>query len=88
MKQVPVNLNNYVTLKITERGLRVFREYHDRMGLDWEPYAKMNGEAKRGATWRMQMWQVMQIFGPSIYLGCDPPFDTNIVIETEDQHGS
>lgn len=72
-KIVEWNINNYVTVKLTDYGLRVFKEYQGQ-------YDYIDGNAERTSakvveiiensyTLRLQGWNMMNIFGSECYLG-------------------
>jgi len=67
------NVNNYVTVKISDRGRELIKE--SKVWLYKEP--DENGYIK------LQMWDLMKEFGPYIYLGCIMPFDTTIELHVD-----
>lgn len=77
------NLNNYVRIKLKPEGLRILKEQHDELysvitarggkRREFEPpTADADGWVK------MQLWCLMQDFGPYIRLGAEAPFETEI----------
>lgn len=70
MKLVGFNINSHVRVKMTSAG-----KVHGPQLLipDADGYV------------RMQLWQVMQYFGPHVYLGCNPPIETTVLLELPDQ---
>ena len=84
------NINNYVQVKLSQKGLKCYNDYKNQYGikenvaasLDWlNRYHKGN---KKG-WYRFQLWDLMMIFGPSIYMGGPNMFDTNILIEINEE---
>lgn len=74
-----LNINDTVKVKLTPYGLELYRKY-------WLPYCKFGCTPTKqdinGYT-EFQLWDLMNIFGSSLYLGCKLPFDTTIEIPEE-----
>ena len=66
MTLLEVNLNDVVTLKVTEIG---------RPLLPADVHINSQGKV------RMQLWEAMQAFGPLLFMGSDVPVETTIFIE-------
>lgn len=60
----PLNLNECVKVKLTEDGLRLYREYWLKLGL-------MGNEPRIGADgyYETELWGLMEVFGPELYNG-------------------
>lgn len=77
-KIVDWNINYYVTVKLTEFGLEIFKNYHSQY--DKTPMFKPMTENKiaeiiaNNYELRLQGWKMMQIFGSECYLGSKPVF--------------
>lgn len=72
-----MNINDYVEFDLTKHGHGLYRAYHGE-------YSK-NGIAPL-FTGRMQLWEVMQIFGTMAFNGSMQIFvDNEIIVPT---HGS
>lgn len=75
------NVNSEVGLKITNTGWK----FIDQLNAT-DPVYKGNPlnlkPGKDGLVW-MALWQVMQIFGPSCYMGFDPTFETDIELKEQ-----
>ena len=79
MKTATVNINNCVKVKLNEFGLAVMKSQREKLqalapslpdfttpAVDSEGYSKF------------QIWELMQTFGPVLYLGGELPFDSEI----------
>lgn len=74
----PFNLNYNVKIKITEAGHKHLEKYFGKYGM---VYRKQKVD-EYGFT-EMQLWDVMQMFGEAIYLGCNPPFETTMYLSSQ-----
>lgn len=79
--EINFNLNDYVKVKLTDKGKEIFRKDRERlnhMGVRWhfntEPELDVDG------YYKTQLWSLMELFGEHICMGCDVPFDTNIIL--------
>lgn len=67
----PFNINHFVHVRLTDAG----RNY---CAMDCrEPKEDADGWS------RWQLWDLMSVMGEQIYMGCKPPFETDIRIEFE-----
>lgn len=75
-----ININNYVRIKLTARGRQVHRERHDEIRKVFpNAYPEYKAPEEDADGWsRWQLWEVMGIFGPNIFMGCIQPFETTI----------
>ncbi len=73
----PFNVNDYVWVKLTERGRTLYR-------IHWEQYhcTPVPLETNAEGYSRFQLWDLMSIFGQNLYNGCEMPFETTILIDT------
>ena len=78
-KWVPFNLNEYVRVKLNQRGLDILKADAEELRKTfpklpaWEPpKTDADGWSKH------QLWSLMQDFGPHITLGGNPPMETGI----------
>lgn len=81
------NLNNYVQVKLTEKGKQVLNQKIDndleilnRYGIDTSTYDR--SEPQDG-YWKFQLWEVMQIFGPYMKQGLENVIEMDIILEVE-----
>ena len=65
---IKFNSNNYVRLTLRDEGRRI---------LAAQAYP-LSEEAEKDGKVTMQMWRMMQVFGPHINMGIRPPFETTI----------
>jgi hypothetical protein len=72
---VPFNINSSVRILLTDYGREVYMEAFERVGLEVGPPKE---DADGWVT--MQLWTVMELFGPHIHMGCKQPFSTQIEI--------
>lgn len=71
-----MNINDEVTITLTKRGVEILEA--EREGLDkFYINPPKRPELKPGPH-KMQLWEVMQTFGPHIFNGCVMPFETEI----------
>lgn len=79
---VPFNLNEYVRVKLNERGLEILRANHARL-FERVPQAGPFVEpAKDADGWsRFQGWEIMRDFGPHMKMASPPPFEPTIEFE-------
>ena len=75
------NINDYVKVKLTEKGLRTLKKQHEELkrkapsiGEYREPKIDREGYTK------FQLWDLMSHFGTECSLGLEIPFDTEIII--------
>lgn len=71
-KPAAVNINDYVWVRLTGFGWKVFDDNHRALGLDPAPYRAIIG-APDGWQ-RFQLWHLMEVFGPHCHLGLDSGF--------------
>lgn len=80
---VKFNVNDYVRVKLTDRGRTIHRTDHENFAAHYPgvdlPYKPPTEDANGWSTW--QMWHLMQLFGPHIVMGFNPPFEPTIEIE-------
>lgn len=80
--KIDFNINNYVLVKLTEEGKRLLVEDHYKF---WEsagrtppyPYEEPKEDYFGYSKW--QLWSLMNKLGCYCGLGCEVPFDTNII---------
>lgn len=79
--KITINVNEYVSVKLNDRGHAILRENYDHLwrGRSPYPYNPPKEDAEGYSRW--SVWHLMQEFGPHMYLGMTVPFDTDIVYE-------
>lgn len=63
MSDIQFNVNNYVHVKLTPKGYAQFLNFHLALGVKIPPSVTPDGDLK------IQLWELMQIFGKEIYSG-------------------
>jgi hypothetical protein len=79
-----VNLNQYVHVKLNERGLDMLKAHAaplDKYGQDADAYIARMGPDPRG-YYAFQLWVFMNIYGPVSFNGADAYYDVNVAVET------
>ncbi len=82
------NINYNVKVRLTKFGKELHRQRWEDF---WNSYGKFEyqfpytppKEDENGYC-EFQMWELMEKFGPYCGLGCEPPFDTVILINEKD----
>jgi len=76
------NINSYVSVKLTDHGRALLKKYHDELKLPKDIKLKPIAEVDGWSKW--QLWELMSIFGPSVYLAAEMPFNAVIKIHPEE----
>ena len=71
-----VNINNFATVTLTERGAIVWNDYHASTRT---MYPLSYPFKKAGDVVRDELWSIMHIFGNSLYNGRKTPFEGNVM---------
>jgi len=67
------NMNVKVYVKLTDKGHSILRDHYKNLSFIPEPN-KYDGYSE------FQLWELMSIFGNSLYNGCDIPFQNNEIV--------
>ena len=82
------NINNYVRVKLNDRGKKILREQHEKFIADNPRISDEFKEFKLPIDddgWsKWQMWKLFETFGQHMWLGCVIPFETEIEIITNE----
>jgi hypothetical protein len=74
---IKFNINDEVSIKLTEEGIKHFRDHYLQFDIVAEPKVDEN------RWYRAQLWKIMSIFGDQMFLGNVPlVFETEIIIHT------
>lgn len=73
MAWIEFNVNNYVWVRLNDYGRELYYQ---------KPYTSPIRERDGWSKW--QAWDLMQTFGPHIWLGGQVPFETTIRVENKD----
>ena len=79
------NVNNYVSVKLTDLGRAHHRADFDRWTAVLLKKPAYNPPKEDAEGWsRWQLWHLMEMFGPLVHLGAMLPFESTIRIDTKD----
>ena len=67
-----ININCKCTVTLREKGVEAINKWY--ADVDMKP----RKEYKAGDIYVGQLWSIMEIFGPFISIGFNPPFETEI----------
>lgn len=80
-EHIPFNINEYVRVRLTDRGRKLHRKQHDEIyasvGAKISPEYRPPTEDKDGWS-RWQLWYLMMLFGDDVYIARPLAFETNI----------
>lgn len=77
-----LNVNEMVKVKLTEKGLDIYWEYNRDMPEQLKPSInELRRRADKEGYHSFQIWKLMNIFGASIGISFDLPFETNMLID-------
>lgn len=72
-----VNLNEYIKVKLTDKGKEIYRNYwHD---IDDEDVPTLDTDEE--GYCKFQLWHFMRIFGEHFSMGGGSPCETNVKIQ-------
>jgi hypothetical protein len=82
-----INLNEYVKIKLTDKGILILKQQHDELN------KQIQESGGKGTTFNLkldergyyegQLWSVIQKFGKYIGICEEPPFESDIIFETK-----
>ena len=75
-----INVNDYGWFKLTELGLRIYREYWNEVlpnEVEKPFLLTVNGYS------RLLLWEAMEIFGQHMHIGGNVPFETKVWLGQE-----
>lgn len=70
---ISFNVNSWVHVKLNERGRQIYVDHHATPGRVVTP-PSIDADGFTG----FQLWSLMEIYGPHLSIGMDPPFETTI----------
>lgn len=82
-----VNLNSYVTVKLTEHGRMLLYDRHNYERLNDIPSSPDMDKFMQSSSneFRCQFWELMELFGDYVGVGNKPVFeDMNVEVEQAD----
>lgn len=74
--KVILNSNDRVRVKLTNRGRQILEKYYGKW-IELESFVPYTQDA--AGYYKFHLWELMQIFGPSMYMGMEVPFEHNIM---------
>ena len=85
------NVNNQVLVKLNDSGLKLYKNYLkktcSKFGTKEQKKQYMDtclAEIDENNNIKLQLWEMMNIFGGHLCGGVNPPFDTDLLIEDKD----
>lgn len=72
---VSLNVNERVIAKLTPKGLAHLKAFYEKL----RPGSSNNIPWLDGETLRTELWDLMHIFGPQMYMSNDPMFENNSI---------
>lgn len=78
-----INVNRIARVILTESGAKVVNEHIENddtiryLSKDQIKILFGQNKFKSGDTYKSSLWDIMNIFGKSMYMGCDVPFAKN-----------
>jgi len=83
---IKFNINEYVHVQLNKSGLDEIKKQHDKLKKSFPNLSclKMPEEDDNGWS-KWQMHDLMSTFGNVITMGMEPPFNTNIRIEVDNE---
>lgn len=76
-----VNLNEYIKVKLTDKGKEIYRNYYHY--IDDEDVPKLNVDEE--GYCKFQLWDFMHIFGEHFHMGGGLPCETNVKIQIREK---
>lgn len=68
------NINGDVWIRLTGAGTRAYNLHYEKLGMEPPPLQRDSSD------WcKFQLWDLMHIFGPAVYNGCQIPFVENVI---------
>jgi hypothetical protein len=72
-----VNLNEYIKVKLTDKGKEIYRNHYHDIDDEYVPTLDTDEEG----YCKFQLWEFMHIFGEHFYMGGGLPCETNVKIQ-------
>lgn len=74
-----VNTNTIATVRLTEAGRARLRQ-NEHAWDEIAGYALPKQEVAEDGTFKIELWHLMQIFGPMMFNGSKVPFEDNVIV--------
>lgn len=72
-----VNLNEYIKVKLTDKGKEIYRNYYHDIDDKYVPTLNTDEDG----YCKFQLWYFMRIFGEHFYMDCDLPCKPSVKIQ-------
>ena len=76
-----ININDYVKVKLTDHGRNILDNQNAELKKCY-PDAEPRHKPDENGFYKIQLWELMSIFGEYLYNGCKIPFETTIEFES------
>ena len=70
-----INMNDSVRVTLTATGAQVYNKYLSQFTFS----GRREPNTTEGYVLKTPLWDLMHIFGNSIYMGCNVPFEFNVL---------
>lgn len=82
------SMNDFVKVKLTDHGKDIFYHQFDDLNMfikvqGGKPIEPRMPEVDADGYTRIQLWELMKIFGPHIGMGLPSPFENNVIVIEE-----
>ena len=77
-----INVNDYVKIKLTEAGRSELKKQYRELEKEYSIVGHIGMPKEDEDGWsKWQLWRVMQVFGSTLHLGMNEPFEAEIEVE-------
>lgn len=73
-----ININEFVRGQLSEKGKYIFIHQYDYIfpDVEWQKLQEsQTAKIDKNGFVEMQLWELMNLFGSHMYMGCTPPFE-------------
>ena len=73
-----ININEFVRVQLSEKGKHIFIHQYDYIfpDVEWQKLQEsQTAKIDKNGFVEMQLWELMNLFGSHMYMGCIPPFE-------------
>jgi len=76
------NINNSVKVKLTEKGRTIYynRDVELNKFYGKEVIKPRLPKEDKDGYFQIQLWELMRLYGPHMFNGCEQPFETEIIL--------
>jgi len=71
-----INIDGRIRVRLTPHGQELISKHYATYNVHWQPSAD--------GWYKLQLWELMGIFGPYLYVGCIIPFEDAAIYMEED----